>query len=721
MWTRNGLMTALVTACWMAAAVAVAGETIPSGADRITVTLDVLLDRLAGPDDQARAMARQVIPRYGVEAIPGLVQLLARDEAAVWRTASICLRDIAFQPAPVAMDRRVTVPPRVAVQRAIAEALASADNENLVRRVLNLVPMVWADEDDPAPIASLLGRSELREAALRALNETATPAALDAIARFAEDPTHDPGARREAALALVGRPGWPDAAARARRLVTDADPGVAAAGARLLAESGDPADAAVLRAAVASLPADLPGPIRFEFWDACLRFADRAARAGGQWELAMAWFREILASAPDTVIASGAIMGLARFGDESVVPDLLMALRRADAGSLEAPVLGALLTLRGRNVARAVQARWEQWPEDFRAAIAEQWGATGGDLEAEWVNDLARNAERPVRLAAIRGMIRGRRLAAAECLAAGFDAFPDEAFEPWELPLRMYAAEMASGDESMKRAASLAALLLVRQSKDGETVDEAMRWIRAYPIPEALDVLRAELKEGKLSGASASALAGLAVALMQQGDREEGSALVLEALRGVTPGESGKILAALAAEGMPDELASQLGILRNWRILGPLPWAMSEGFSGRFSAEPGIDFAASAEGIHGSVTWKTVSETGPLGEVNLAGLLGMVDGAAAVAVTVVSVPEPVKAVLRCGSDDGLKVWVNGQSVFENDCDRGMAPDQDQVPVELKAGENRLTLVITQRAGGWGFQARLTDEGGGPLAFSVVPW
>lgn len=718
---RYSLFTALVIGCWGLTAIAGAQGSLPAEAERITVTLDVLLDRLAGPDDQARALARQWIPRFGAEAVPGLIRLLERDEAAVWRSAFVCLRDIAHQPAPVTMNDRCAEPPRVALHRVLAEVIAANEHEALTRRALELVPLVWAEEDDPGPVAALLDRPEFREAAIRALHEAATPACLDALTRFAEDPAREPGARREAALALIGRPGRPDAVPSARRLLADSDPGVAAAGARLLAESGGPADWPALRAAAESLPPDLPEALWFEYWDACLRMADRAVRSGGQWEWAMARYREILAAAPDPVIAAGALMGMARFGDETEVPDLLAALERPDAEQLAAPVLSGLLALRGRSAARAIQDRWEQLPEDFRAALAERWGTDGGDFEAEWVMDLARNAERPVRRAAVMGLLKGCRPAAAEYLAAYLEAFSDEPFEPWELNARMYAAELFRGDENRKRAAVLAALQLARRSQDEETIAEAMRWIQAWPIPEALDVLIEQIQSGNLPGASASALAQLAAALIRRGDREEGIALAREALRtGTTPEQSGTILTALTDAGLPPELADQLGVIRGWQILGPLSWPIAEGFTGRFASEPAVDVSASVEGMNGRITWQTIHETGPLGEVNLAALQGMVEGAAAVAVCRISVAEPVKAVLRCGSDDGLKVWVNGRAVFENDCDRGMRPDQDLIPLELQAGENRLTLVITQRAGGWGFQARLTDEQGGPLSFSLMP-
>lgn len=68
------------------------------------------------------------------------------------------------------------------------------------------------------------------------------------------------------------------------------------------------------------------------------------------------------------------------------------------------------------------------------------------------------------------------------------------------------------------------------------------------------------------------------------------------------------------------------------------------------------------------------------------------------------------AVIALGSDDGVRVWVNGQLVHDNAVRRGVSPDQDLVEVSLNAGENRLLVKVEQGTGGWGFCARLLGEG-----------
>jgi hypothetical protein len=46
-------------------------------------------------------------------------------------------------------------------------------------------------------------------------------------------------------------------------------------------------------------------------------------------------------------------------------------------------------------------------------------------------------------------------------------------------------------------------------------------------------------------------------------------------------------------------------------------------------------------------------------------------------------PAAQRVTLRIGSDDGIKVWVNGQLVHANNATRSFAPDQDSATVTLK--------------------------------------
>jgi hypothetical protein len=58
--------------------------------------------------------------------------------------------------------------------------------------------------------------------------------------------------------------------------------------------------------------------------------------------------------------------------------------------------------------------------------------------------------------------------------------------------------------------------------------------------------------------------------------------------------------------------------------------------------------------------------------------------------------------LKCGSDDGIKVWINGQVVHQWEGQRGHAPGSDQQAIHLEAGVNRVLVKVSQLNGGWGF-------------------
>jgi len=79
--------------------------------------------------------------------------------------------------------------------------------------------------------------------------------------------------------------------------------------------------------------------------------------------------------------------------------------------------------------------------------------------------------------------------------------------------------------------------------------------------------------------------------------------------------------------------------------------------------------------------------------------------------------------LDLGTDDGVKVWLNGQVVHANNLLRGLEPDSDKVKLNLQAGWNPLLLKVTQLNQGWGFCARVRKPDGtrlDGLKFSPQP-
>jgi hypothetical protein len=99
------------------------------------------------------------------------------------------------------------------------------------------------------------------------------------------------------------------------------------------------------------------------------------------------------------------------------------------------------------------------------------------------------------------------------------------------------------------------------------------------------------------------------------------------------------------------------------------------------------------------------------GRIDLAAQNPEKERTAAYALTEVTAPAAMKTELLLGSDDGIKVWLNGKQVHSKGAPRPLRFDEDVVPVELQAGRNVLLLKVVQGIGGWEFAARLRDPEG----------
>jgi hypothetical protein len=86
-----------------------------------------------------------------------------------------------------------------------------------------------------------------------------------------------------------------------------------------------------------------------------------------------------------------------------------------------------------------------------------------------------------------------------------------------------------------------------------------------------------------------------------------------------------------------------------------------------------------------------------------------VDDAVAYAWAEFEVPGTQKAVLGIGSDDAVKVWLNGKLAHENWTNRPVRLDDDLVRVELRPGRNEILLKIQNRIGPWGFACRVLSQ------------
>jgi hypothetical protein len=81
------------------------------------------------------------------------------------------------------------------------------------------------------------------------------------------------------------------------------------------------------------------------------------------------------------------------------------------------------------------------------------------------------------------------------------------------------------------------------------------------------------------------------------------------------------------------------------------------------------------------------------GYVDLLRGIGNQDYTVGYAWTEFEVPADTPAWLGLGSDDGVKIWLNGELVHDKWIRRPSRIDDDVVPLQLKRGRNRLLLKI----------------------------
>ncbi len=163
---------------------------------------------------------------------------------------------------------------------------------------------------------------------------------------------------------------------------------------------------------------------------------------------------------------------------------------------------------------------------------------------------------------------------------------------------------------------------------------------------------------------------------------------------------------------------AQTGPFSEWLILGPIP--VMEGESENVTDEQQqkafetdyLDPASLQQVTAGqshtidanTYEWQKVQEKDE--SIDLNQLFDEKDYASAYAFTTVEATEEKQVLLGVGSDDGVRVWLNGQLVHDHWVPRGLTPDDDMVPITLQKGKNQILLKVQDMQQGWGFSCRI---------------
>ena len=173
------------------------------------------------------------------------------------------------------------------------------------------------------------------------------------------------------------------------------------------------------------------------------------------------------------------------------------------------------------------------------------------------------------------------------------------------------------------------------------------------------------------------------------------------------------------------QMAGNPGFAGGGKITGPWLWMIvpTGDTGGAAAARSGVDFLFLASGgkvtelkvatngaTEGNLVGDKVWEVGELSATggdnlntmaNATGLgSGDIDDHVAYGSLTLESPRVQKTRMLVGSDDAVKVWLNGVLVHDNPVDRGSNDYQDQFPVTLKQGYNILLVAVYEQGGRW---------------------
>jgi hypothetical protein len=157
-------------------------------------------------------------------------------------------------------------------------------------------------------------------------------------------------------------------------------------------------------------------------------------------------------------------------------------------------------------------------------------------------------------------------------------------------------------------------------------------------------------------------------------------------------------------------LESAAPFVKSWWIAPPLECDPR----GTVEQAPEVEAAFIATGFDPAAAgWKEVADAGDVADLN-----HWVTPRApifAYLATWVRSPDDRVARVRLGSDDGVRVWANGELAWSHALHRPITVDADRFDLKLRAGWNLLLVKVRNDDGGFALSLRLADPDGALLA------
>jgi len=153
--------------------------------------------------------------------------------------------------------------------------------------------------------------------------------------------------------------------------------------------------------------------------------------------------------------------------------------------------------------------------------------------------------------------------------------------------------------------------------------------------------------------------------------------------------------------GVPEE--------SKWLVIGPFD--NKNGFHKKFPPEKEINFSKIYEDQSKTIMWQQANDGVAEGYINLKQIFSPNIWSVAYGLIYINSPQQQPAQFRIGTNEAVKLWLNGKQVWTFNRVRDAIFDDDVVDVSLKPGLNKMLIKVSNRLGDWGFYFRVTDNNG----------
>jgi hypothetical protein len=147
-------------------------------------------------------------------------------------------------------------------------------------------------------------------------------------------------------------------------------------------------------------------------------------------------------------------------------------------------------------------------------------------------------------------------------------------------------------------------------------------------------------------------------------------------------------------------------MMESW-VVGPYPEDLQTSYSPQKNPDPGPGVAAEESAPQAPLVWQSPPADAQ-GFVDLGALFGHAEHISAYVYRRVYSPKKQQAALLCGSDDFIRVWLNGKQIHEHLRPRIATPTDDCVLATLEPGWNTLLARVVNVRGNHALYWRLSN-------------